>query len=783
MNIIVSQRLYRSISILLIFLVFTSLLLLPTKPVHADTLIVDGGVIGYTTIQEAVNAANPGDVIDVRAGTYLEQVVIQKALTLISNENAVIRPPETLISACNSPSLTNYPLICVEGVEATVWGFTIDGMDKAGGLYPRYFGIAYRNAGGSIIYNNISGIRGVSLDNTYMAVGIYVYNSDTSTPRNIQVAANTIANFHKNAISITTQEWLAPLTFTVINNVIVGTPNSTVAQNGIQIQASFGSGIIENNTISDIAYNNYGDPTPSVAVSILNLSTSVETRLNTITGAQLGIYYYDGSGRINNNNIQVIKPGSGSTLGKNVYGVVVGDRIKDTVSPIDPIVPGASLLAPSAVTRYVEIDNNTILYQGTNLDNTYGIEVDSGFGPNDESILIRYNQVGSPEDGWDKGIAIYQCDSAGGSPCSTGKLTDFWIITNDISGNNTGLYFGGTINPSVNYAVTHNRLVNNQVGVENFSPKDLDISGNWWGCNEGPNQTGCDTVLASGSGIIGFDPWLVLKTTISPPNIIPGNSSMVTADIRYDSSGVIPILEFLPDSLPVEFSVKTGGSVFPEIGTYTLGLSSATFTAPATTGDYEVCATTDNQEVCSTVSVVDPLDLSSLTLLQSTDGTTWTPTAGSLAGGFTVGLNPTTPWYYLNVTDIVVNRPLVDGMHPFYLTSHPAGYLDYWAAKGVDGTPPYAEPWMEVMWEIINGTQPIFYLRVDGTPPMLVDGLQFIASEGAEINPLRVNGDYFPGSYTFSGDVTDSLGLKDTVDVDVTFVTMDNWIFLPLIFR
>src|SRR5690349_21616061 len=58
----------------------------PAAPVHDLTTHLD-----YSTIQAAVNAANPGDVIQVDAGTYPESVTINKALTL-DGANAGVHP-------------------------------------------------------------------------------------------------------------------------------------------------------------------------------------------------------------------------------------------------------------------------------------------------------------------------------------------------------------------------------------------------------------------------------------------------------------------------------------------------------------------------------------------------------------------------------------------------------------------------------------------------------------------------------------------------------------------
>ena len=62
----------------------------------AVSYVDGGGVCGgnspcFTTIQSAINAANPGDTINVFAGTYAEQININKALTL-NGPNANINP-------------------------------------------------------------------------------------------------------------------------------------------------------------------------------------------------------------------------------------------------------------------------------------------------------------------------------------------------------------------------------------------------------------------------------------------------------------------------------------------------------------------------------------------------------------------------------------------------------------------------------------------------------------------------------------------------------------------
>src|SRR6185503_20619843 len=75
-----------------------------------------------------------------------------------------------------------------------------------------------------------------------------------------------------------------------------------------------------------------------------------------------------------------------------------------------------------------------------------------------------------------------------------------------------------------------NNIVSNASGMTWNGPVTLNAENNWWGCNAGPGNAGCDSV----TGTVDFNPWMVLGVSASPTSISPGGNSTVTADMRIN---------------------------------------------------------------------------------------------------------------------------------------------------------------------------------------------------------------------------------------------------------
>ena len=100
--------------------------LLPQPMMNAGWLYVGGGGSGnYTTIQSAVNAATNGDTIYVYAGTYNENIIVDKTITLIGEDRNV-----TTIKGNNLNAT-----IEITGGSINLRGFTIKNDGSQDGIY------------------------------------------------------------------------------------------------------------------------------------------------------------------------------------------------------------------------------------------------------------------------------------------------------------------------------------------------------------------------------------------------------------------------------------------------------------------------------------------------------------------------------------------------------------------------------------------------------------------------------------------------------------------------
>ncbi len=176
-------------------------------------------------------------------------------------------------------------------------------------------------------------------------------------------------------------------------------------------------------------------------------------------------------------------------------------------------------------------------------------------------------------------------------------------------------------------------------------------------------------------------------------------------------------------------------TVTPYPGNETAGVP-GTFTFTIAAGSVTDLAGNPLETLTATMIVKDALVVSDADLFYSTDPAKIDQAlGGDFADGFEMVLDPMVPWYYLDTQVITSNNTLEDGLYPFYM-----------------------DP---------DETTPIFYVKVAGTDLMLVDA--FLLDRDEVELPLRINGDFTPGVYTYSGELEDIYGSTASVSIEIEF--------------
>ncbi len=510
---------------------------------HVDDDSPQTGLVGI--VQEGIDMVD-GSTVYIHDGTYEEQLEITSDLVLQGDgAGTVILSPDALPLFFTTGTLNNYPVVYIHDTDdVEINDLTVDGAGKGNANY-RFLGIGYRNAGGGVYDCSILGIMDTPFSGAQHGVAMYLYNDDLTT-RSIDVHGTTITGFQKNAMALNAER-TTPLAVDVRDNIITGAGETGVtAQNGIQVSAALGTGDIEDNVISGIAYNGGS----WVATSILSYYGVHAIDGNTITGSHMGIYNIDGAGTISGNDVEV------EMIGGYCWGIVASDPPKLKPSPFveeeAPLTSGRDMLKAPLAVLDVDVIGNTVTNVGTTVAGTYGIEADAGYGPDDLDITISYNTVCN----FEAAIEFWVCQST----CDTGVFTSAVANYNYIGCGNT---YG--IRSNADYLM-------------------VDGTNNWWGDASGPyhatlNPTGTGDAV---SDYVDFDPWLGAPNQLS---VVPAYGTTncldpITYTFWLDHVGVDEV-RGIDVTFQVDGAVVSVGNVSTDIveGSYLPGIGGTTFFA------------------------------------------------------------------------------------------------------------------------------------------------------------------------------------------------------------
>jgi hypothetical protein len=277
-------------------------------PAQRSRLVVDDDKVecpnaGFTHIQDAVDAASPGDEIHICKGIYVEQVRVRKPLDIDADNGAVLMP--SAMQANTSSLFDAAPiataLLVADTTGVSISGLTVDGANNGvSACTPDLIGISFQNASGDLDHIAVRNFKlAASLNGCQSGTGIFVQSGNGGVSR-VEIHDCTVHDFQKNGVTADEKGTVAIIRRNVVTGV--GATNGA-AQNGVQI--GFGAaGSILNNIVT----NNIWAPCTAVATCttvatniLVTQSDGVEVSDNTAGISQVNIFLHGNSAEINSN--------------------------------------------------------------------------------------------------------------------------------------------------------------------------------------------------------------------------------------------------------------------------------------------------------------------------------------------------------------------------------------------------------------------------------------------------------------------------------------------------
>jgi len=302
-----NSKLPKTVTLVVILL---SVLVCPGAALAArgGQLVVDDDKVecpnaGFTRIQDAVDAASPGDEIHICKGIYVEQVAIRKSLT-IDADNGAILIPSTM--QANTASLFDAApiataLLVANATGVSISGLTVDGINSGiSECAPDLIGISFQNASGELERIAVRNFKlTASVNGCQSGTGIFVQSGNGGVSK-VEIDHCTIHDFQKNGI---TADEIGTVTI-IRRNVVTGIgPTNGAAQNGVQIGFGATGSILDN-----VVTNNVWAPCTAVSTCtavatniLVTQSDDVEVSGNTAGISQVNVFVHGNNAEIERN--------------------------------------------------------------------------------------------------------------------------------------------------------------------------------------------------------------------------------------------------------------------------------------------------------------------------------------------------------------------------------------------------------------------------------------------------------------------------------------------------
>jgi hypothetical protein len=399
----------------------------------ATPLVCSSGCF-FNSIQAAINAAQPGATITVGAGSFYENVVVNKSVTLRGAGLNTVVYPAVSKPICSPGSLCGGEasnIILVQADNVTISSFWLKGDNPnltsnvivGGEDIDARNGIITNHSVGT--YDNLT-VTKVKVTGVYLR-GIYAssegtFNFNHDTVENVQAEEQSIAMFNFGGSGVMSFNKVLNANDAISANWSRGTQflSNTISKSGSGVHTDNNGGfggtadLIKANVVRECKVNGYG-----VFVFVPYVSATVES--NRISGCSVGLAAYGGA-----------VSGQGPTFAKNVANGT-----------------GAST---------------------TNNAGTFGAYLTTdqlGFAFGDVTATLTGNSLSH----FNTGMFVTQTTPTEGQPS------------------------GGQANIT---ATPGNSFYANGTGANGNTATKVNATEDWWGCTKGPNMGGsCNTAIGT----------------------------------------------------------------------------------------------------------------------------------------------------------------------------------------------------------------------------------------------------------------------------------------------
>ncbi len=524
----------------------------------------------YTTIQSAIDNGNTldGDVINVHSGTYTEDVIVNKKLTIQANSG-----DEVQLQATNT-GFTVVNDTTGDGSGSTIDGFNITNSASGTGINISAdnctvkdnqitggtTGIAVSSAANTTIIDNVitgqseNGILGNLTGGFFTVAGNNISNiiggglangitvSTNGSVTDFNISGNIISKI--SALGVNGSVFviqlgkskgadgnpeMANVTNLIVTNNIISQINATSAIMGMELISNSNNALISSNTISQLTTGTGGSVYALEAAIIGNGTVLVsENQISHINADEQAVGIVTialGDLKLENNLVSDINKA------KAAVGILGLGLLNNATFKNNSV---SNITSPSIAVGIV----GTALGQLNMLYNTViGIT-----GANDVSMVAAgFNTTivnGNNLEGNGSGIGIVICSPNG--TINYNRIVNYDYYIQNFLFSNFGPSIDEMLKPLDDAIKNHPELESKLKPIRDDLDKmfhQLENSNttatyNWYGTNS-PS----DTKFFKGNGTLNYTPWLVLNINASPSTINAGETSTITADVYHDSEG------------------------------------------------------------------------------------------------------------------------------------------------------------------------------------------------------------------------------------------------------